>query len=50
MSGEGVARLAWVSDGFVVGITGPEEVLGGEDGFAALSAAVEGVARTLQVD
>lgn len=45
--GEGVARLAWVSDGFIVGITGREEVLGGEEGFDALSAAVEGVARTL---
>jgi hypothetical protein len=46
-SGEGVARLAWVSDGFVVGITGPEDLMGGEEGFAALSAAVEGVERTL---
>lgn len=45
--GEGVARLAWVSDGFVVSVTGPEDLLGGEKGFAALSAAVEGVERTL---
>jgi len=31
----------------VVGVTGPEDQLGGEAGFAALSAAVEGVERTL---
>ena len=47
VKGEGVARLAWVSDSFLVGITGPEGQLGGEKGFAALSAAVEGVEQTL---
>ena len=47
VSGQGVTRLAWVSEGFVVGVTGPEDLLGGKEGFAALTAAVEGVERTL---
>lgn len=50
VQGGGVARLDWVSDGFIVSVTGPEDLMGGEDGFAALSAAVEGVEQALQAD
>ena len=46
-SGEGRTQLAWVSGGFLILVTGPEDKLGGAKGFAALSAAVEGVERTL---
>lgn len=44
---EGVIRLAWVSDGFLVGVFGATEPFQGEAGFEALSVAVERVARTL---
>ncbi len=43
----GIVRFTWVSDGFLVGVTGDEATLAGKRGFATLSAAVEGVERTL---
>jgi hypothetical protein len=47
VEGGGLISYRWVSDGLVVAVAGPEGLLGGEEGFAALSAAVENVERTL---
>jgi hypothetical protein len=45
--GGGVSQYAWVDGDFTVGLAGPSDQLPPDKGFAALSAAVEGVQSTL---
>jgi hypothetical protein len=42
-----VSQYAWVDGDFTVGLAGPSDQLPPDKGFAALSAAVEGVQSTL---
>jgi hypothetical protein len=44
---DGISQFAWVDNDFFVGIGGPSEQLSTEEGFAALSATVDGVESTL---
>lgn len=46
----GSARFAWIEDGFMIGVSGPEGEVSPEEGFAALTAAVTGVERTLAAE
>ena len=45
--GGGVSQYIWVDGDFTVGISGPTDQLTPDEGFAALSAAVDGVESTL---
>ena len=44
---QGIRSFVWVHDDFVIGVSGPEQALSAEAGFAALPVAVEEVSRTL---
>ncbi len=50
IDGDGISQYAWVQDDFFVGVGGPTDKLSSEEGFAALSAAVDGVDTTLLGD
>lgn len=47
VEGDGTRQFAWIEDDFLIGVGGPADQLSEEEGFAALSAAVEGVESTL---
>jgi hypothetical protein len=47
VTGEGLSRFGWVDGDFQVSLGGPSDQLSPDQGFAALSAAVSGVSRTL---